>query len=149
MRSTLRVLALGALLGMSGRPAVQAAGAAVAGGDASGQAGAVYADCVQSIAALEGRPANPWRAARCIDWIDGFRSGFAFAARGAALMSGRKGLDDEVARTMFGCPPALTTELFIRVFVQGMAARPELFSVDFYAALQSIFVARYPCKQER
>ena len=40
MRSILRVLALGAFLGMSGRPAVQADGAAVAGGDASGQAGA-------------------------------------------------------------------------------------------------------------
>ena len=146
MPPILRALALGALLGTSGPPAAQPAVAPVAAADASGQAGAVYADCVQAIDALEGRPANPWRAARCIDWIDGFRSGFAFAARGAALMSGRKGLDDRVARTIFGCPPDLTTESFIRVFVQGMTARPELFSEDFYSALQSIFVARYPCK---
>jgi hypothetical protein len=144
-----RLLAWGILLAAAGTLTPQQAPAAAAETDVSGQAGTVYADCVEAIASLEGRGANPWRAARCIDWIDGFRSGFAFAARGAALMADRKGLDDRVARTMFGCPPDLTTESFIRVFVQGMDARPELFSDDLYQALQSIFVRRYPCKAGR
>ena len=145
----LRTLALGVLLVAAALLTPAVAFAAPAKADVSGQAATVYADCVQAIASLEGREANPWRAARCIDWIDGFRSGFAFAARGAAIMAGRKGLDDRVAQTMFGCPGVLTTESFIRVFVQGMQARPELFSEDFYSALQSIFVERYPCRPAR
>jgi len=106
----------------------------------------LYRACVEVVKWSDGLPHDIDQVTYCNTTIHAYRYGFA---NGAITMGNYHTIDPkEFMQKTWGCSPPLNNGSFIRIFVQGMKAHPELFSGIYPTAMRVIFSKKFPCNKQ-
>jgi hypothetical protein len=100
-------------------------------------ASALERDCTEALKWYNGERNNGVLSTVCIATINAFRLGVIVGAGGHR----------DAAKQIFGCTPNLfDNENFVRVFMAGLQARPDLKSKPYSTAISVIFRGAFPCR---